>query len=138
MANASWALQEAIHAALSTDAGVLGLLGAPRIYDDVPQKAALPYLTLGQSTVRDWSTGTEDGQEHLITLHVWSRAGGRKETHDIMAAIEAALDDRALTLDAYTLINLRHQLSEARREPDGVCRARLYTVSHLHPIRVAR
>ncbi|MFV0294846.1 MAG: DUF3168 domain-containing protein [Hyphomicrobiaceae bacterium] len=120
MSNPSWALQQAVHAALSTDPALLAVLGAPRIYDDVPRKTPFPYLTLGQSTLRDWSTGTEDGHEHLLTLHVWSRASGRNETHAIMAAIEMALHDQSLPLVGHRLINLRHQFSEARREPDGV------------------
>lgn len=119
MANASWALQQSIHATLSSDAGVLSILGAPRIFDDVPQRAEFPYLTLGQSTVRDWSTATEPGDEHLLTLHVWSRADGRRQAHDLMAALRQALHDRDLALDGHRLVNLRHEFSEARREPDG-------------------
>ncbi|MEZ5853952.1 MAG: DUF3168 domain-containing protein [Hyphomicrobiaceae bacterium] len=120
MANASWSLQQAIYTTLSNSVPLIALLGGHHIYDDVPQRAAFPYLTLGQSTVRDWSTGSDDGLEHLLTLHVWSRAGGRSQTHDIMAAVEAALDDQSLALDGHRLVNLRHVLSEARREPDGV------------------
>ena len=119
MPNSSWSLQRSIYDALVGDAGVLGLLGSARIFDDVPQRSAFPYLTLGQTTVRDWSTGSDDGDEHLLTLHVWSRAEGRHETHALMAAVRTALHERALTLDGHRLVNLRHELSEARREPDG-------------------
>ena len=119
MPSASWSLQRSIFDALSTSPAVLDLLGSPRIFDDVPQKAAFPYLTLGQSTVRDWSTGSDEGSEHLLTLHVWSRADGRRETHELMAALAAALHDQVLPLDGHRLVNLRHELSEARREPDG-------------------
>jgi hypothetical protein len=119
MPSSAWALQQSIHAAVSSDATLLGLLGAPRIYDDVPQRSDFPYLTLGQSTLRDWSTGGEEGDEHLLTLHVWSRANGRKETHEIMSALRSALHDRALALSGHRLVNLRHEFSDARREPDG-------------------
>lgn len=119
MPNASWALQRSVYETLVADAALLGLLGAPRIFDDVPQRSEFPYLTLGQSTVRDWSTGSDDGDEHLLTLHVWSRADGRRETHELMSALKSALHERALALDGHRLVNLRHELSEARREPDG-------------------
>ena len=119
MASSSWSLQRAIYDALLVDAAVIGLLGAPRIFDDVPQRSAFPYVTLGQSTVRDWSTGTEAGEEHLLTLHVWSRADGRRETHELMSALRTALHGQPLPLDGHRLVNLRHELSEARREPDG-------------------
>lgn len=119
MPSSSFALQQALYAALTTDAGLVALLGTPRLYDHVPQAAPFPYLTLGQTTVRDWSTGSESGDEHILTLHVWSRAGGRRETHEIMAALKTALHDRALALDGHRLANLRHELSEARRDADG-------------------
>lgn len=119
MSNAGWALQQSIYAKLAADAGVLALLGAPRIYDDVPQGTPFPYLTFGQSTLRDWSTGSETGDEHLLTLHVWSRAAGRKETHAIMDVLRSALHETSLALDGHRLVNIRHEFSEARREPDG-------------------
>jgi hypothetical protein len=119
MARAAAALQQAIFAKLSADAATLAALGGARIYDDVPARVAFPFLTFGQSSERDWSTGTDEGYEHLITLHVWSRAHGRKETEAVIAAARAALHDQALTLSGHRLINLRHEFSEARRENDG-------------------
>jgi hypothetical protein len=119
MPSASWSLQKSIYAVLAVDGPLLALLGAPRIFDDVPQRAEFPYVTLGQSVVRDWSTGGGPGEEHLVTLHVWSRAEGRREVHEIMGAIRAALHDQALALEGHHLVNLRYELSESRREPDG-------------------
>lgn len=119
MPSSSWALQKSIYEALSADAAVTGLLGAGRIYDDTPQRSPMPYLTFGRSTLRDWSTGTDAGDEHVLTLHVWSQAEGRHQTHEIMRALRNALHERALTLEGHHLVNLRHELSEARREPDG-------------------
>lgn len=119
MAAAGFALQKALYATLSGNAGVIAALGGARVYDDVPSRTEFPYITFGQSTARDWSTGTEPGREHTITLHVWSRARGRKQADDVMSAAETALHDAALTLDGHRLINLRHEFSDARREPDG-------------------
>jgi len=119
MPSATWSLQKAVFAALTADAPLLALLGAARIYDDVPQSSDFPYLTLGQSVARDWSTASEDGCEHTITLNVWSQAKGRNEVHEIMAAARTALHGQPLTLDGHRLINLRHETSEARRASDG-------------------
>jgi hypothetical protein len=120
MPSSSWSLQRAIYEVLVADAAMLDLLGGPRIFDAVPDNSAFPYLTLGQSSVNDWSSGSEAGEEHRLTLHVWSRAVGRRETHELMAALRGVLHDRALDLDGHRLVNLRHELSEARREADGV------------------
>ena len=90
---------------------------------DVPQGTSLPSsLTLGQSTERDWSTvraATDDGRKQILTLHAWSNARGKKQTHDIIGAIRTALHDQPLTLTGHRLVNLRHEFSEARRDPDG-------------------
>ncbi len=61
---ASWALQRSVYQALAGSSDLTTLLGGARIYDDAPQGAAFPFITLGQSVIRDWSTGTEDGAEH--------------------------------------------------------------------------
>lgn len=116
---ANWALQRGIYQALADSSGLTALLGGARIYDDAPQSAAYPFITLGQSVVRDWSTGTEDGDEHDLTLHVWSRGGGKKEVLEIMEAIKGVLHDQPLMLQDHFLINLRHEFSEARLDPDG-------------------
>lgn len=119
MSSASWALQQGLYQAILGDAGLNALLGIPRIYDQVPQKPEFPYLTIGQSIVRDWSTGSDAGEEHQLTLNVWSRAGGRKETHEIMGGLRAALHGRDLVLAGHRLINLLHEFSETRRDADG-------------------
>jgi hypothetical protein len=81
--------------------------------------AGFPFITLGQSVIRDWSTGTEDGAEHNLTLHVWSRSGGKKQVQEILEAIRAVLHDQPLALADHHLVNLRHEFSEARLDPDG-------------------
>ena len=118
-AAASWAIQRGIYQALAGSSDLTSLLGGTRIYDDPPQSASYPFVSLGQSLVRDWSTGSEDGAEHMLTLHVWSRAGGKKQVHEIIEAIKDVLHDQPLTLLDHHLVNFRHDFSEARQDPDG-------------------
>jgi hypothetical protein len=118
-ASTGWSLQRGIHQALASSSNLGALLGGTRIYDDPPQAASYPFITLGQSLLRDWSTGTEDGAEHLLTLHVWSRAGGKKQVHEIIEAIKGALHEKPLALLEQDLVNLRHEFSEVRPDPDG-------------------
>ena len=119
MPSSALALQQSIFATLGADLTIASLLGAPRIYDQVPQPATYPYISFGQSTTRDADTGTDTSDEHLLTLHIWSRAEGRRETHLLIDAVRAALHDKPLSLAGHRLINLRHDFSEARRDPDG-------------------
>jgi hypothetical protein len=119
MPSATWALQKAIHVSLTNNATLSGLLGGARIYDDVPRGATFPYVTYGGSTVRDWSTGSDEGHEHAVTLHAWSQGAGRKTVHELLGAIEAALDQQSLVLDGHRLIGIRHEFSDVRREAGG-------------------
>lgn len=119
MPSAADALQTAVYARLSGDASLLALLGGARIYDEPPRNPGFPYVTIGQTTERDWSTGSDIGAEHIITLHAWSRQGGKREASEIAAAVRSALHDANLVLAGHRLINLRHELTETRRDPDG-------------------
>jgi hypothetical protein len=93
MSSAAWDLQQAVHAALAADSGLLALLGTARVYDDVPQGAAFPYLALANFTTRDWATGTEPGAEILFTVNAWSRGAGHKQVHLLADAVRTALHD---------------------------------------------
>jgi len=115
----SWPLQQSIFAALGADAQLAALVGPGRVFDDVPQGTALPYVALGSIAAQDWSTGSEDGTEHVFTVHVWSGARGKKQAHEILRAIRATLHDQPLAVAGHSLINLRHERSEVRRDTDG-------------------
>ena len=119
MPSSQSALQQALYAALSTDSALLGLLGAPRIHDVVPEPPQFPYVSFGHSLVRDSDASASAADEHVVTLHVWSRGPGRRETQSIIHAVRSALHDRALTLSGHRLVNLRHEFSETRRDADG-------------------
>ena len=112
-----WPLQQSVFAALGADTQLTALLGPGRIFDDVPQGTPLPYVTLGNVTAQDWSAGSEDGTEHIFTVHVWSGARGKKQAHEVLGAVRSALHDQPLAVAGHSLINLRHEHSEVRRDP---------------------
>lgn len=111
-------LQKAIFGALTGDTALVALLGDARVYDHAPANAVFPYVTFGRTSVYDWSTGTESGTEQLFTLHIWSKAKGKKETLEIMELARARLDDQDLALDGHHLVNLRLEFAEARYDED--------------------
>ncbi|MEN3792950.1 DUF3168 domain-containing protein [Fulvimarina sp. MAC3] len=132
LAHPSSELQQSIFKALTGDPALTGLLGGPKVFDRRPERAAFPYLTLGRTSVMDWSTGTEDGSEHILTLHVWAKGGGKQETYEIMDQVSKKLDDANLPLEGHQLVNLRLQFAEARQEPEsttyhGILRFRAVT-----------
>lgn len=118
MTSASMELQKAVYLTLCDDAALRAKLGGAKIYDHIPVAASFPYVTFGQTAVYDWSTDTELGDEHLFTIHVWSRAGGRKQVLEIMDLISARLTLEALTLNHHRLVNLTLQFSQARNDDE--------------------
>ncbi|HEX3754549.1 MAG TPA: DUF3168 domain-containing protein [Rhizomicrobium sp.] len=121
--SAALALQEAVFAALTGDAGIIALLGEPpRVYDEVPRDAVLPYAVIGDASESDWSTKTDHGASLLFPVQIWSRASGYREAKLIAGAVRTALDGAALTLSGATLIDLSFDSAAYARESDGMTR----------------
>jgi hypothetical protein len=108
-----------VHDPLAADSARTALLGGPNVYDEPPRGAAFPYVTLGETRIADWSTGSDTGEEHQLTLHAWSRQGGHAQAHVIAGVLLQALDDAPLTLADHRLVNFRFAVADVRREADG-------------------
>lgn len=116
MSLAAWELQRAVLAALTS------ALAPVEVYDDVPEGAAHPYVSMGDMAVAAASGKTGDGERHTLTLHVWSRSSGRKEAKELLGGIKAALHDRPPTLEGHALVSLRFQSATDSLDPDGITR----------------
>ena len=110
-------LQRAVFEALTSDAALSTLIGG-RVYDQPPAGTPFPYVTFGRTSLYDWSTGTESGTEQLFTLHVWSKAKGKKETLAVMEAARSVLEGARLPLETEHLVDLSLEFAEARHDED--------------------
>lgn len=118
MANFSHqALQKAVFQLLNADSTLMALVQG--IHDHVPQSVVFPYISLGEAKSNDWSTKTTTGTEQRITIHVWSREGGRKEAATIMERIHTLLHESSLSVEGQTLISMRFISSTIELEKDG-------------------
>lgn len=118
--SAEKALLEALRIALLADGGVQAALGDPaRVYDEPPADVAFPYVTLGRMESRAVDASATDALEHAVTLHVWSRYGGRAEALDVIGAMRAALHNAALTIDGRTLVLMFAVFADVFRSGDG-------------------
>ena len=116
-ADSSWELQQAIYTALTGDPTLMALITG--VHDHVPQGAAFPYVTIGESTARDWGAAGVSGIEATLTLHVWSRTRGHKELKQIMAEVHRILHDADLTVTGHHLVYLRFVFARTTRDSDG-------------------
>ena len=114
MTGATLDLQRAIYRALSTDSALTAALGGAKIHDVTPASLPFPYITFGRTSTYDWSTDTEEGSEHILSLHVWSKQKSRKQALELMELLRAALHGKELPLDGCRLINLRLQSAQVR------------------------
>ncbi len=113
-------ISKAIHAALSANGAVTALLGTPpRLYDNPPEDPVFPYLTYGPIRSEDISGDGAVITNHIMTLHIWSRYGGRAEAMNIVRVVTAALENTALTPGDIHLVRARTLYTDIFRAPDG-------------------
>lgn len=118
--SAERALMSAIRAAALAHADVQAVLGDPaRLYDDPPPNPVFPYVTLGRLETRATDASGAPALEHAVTLHAWSRYGGRAEALDVIDALRTALHDVDLDLDERRLVFLFASFSDVFRSGDG-------------------
>lgn len=117
---AEQALGAAIRAAALADAGVKAVLGDPaRIYDDPPPDVIFPYVTLGRVQSQPSEASATEAIEHAITLHCWSRYGGRAEGLEVIGALRAVLHNAGLSVEGCRLVFLFVQFTDVFRSGDG-------------------
>ena len=129
------ALRKAVRERLLASAPLVARLGGPRVHDPAPRGAPRPYVVFTQSQARDWSTMTERGAEHLLTLEVWSEAPGVREALDVAGLVAGALHDAPLSLPGAACALLRVLDAQTARESGGrFTRCRLRVRALVEPI----
>ena len=113
MAGSVNALQAAIHARLAGDATLTAVIGAGSVFDRRVRGKVMPYVVLSEITTSDFAPGVE---EHEVTIEAWSDAEGRKQVQEIAARVKTLLDGADLSLAGFSLANLIHRSTRARRE----------------------
>lgn len=121
MADTAIQLIQACITKLKADATVSGQV-ADRIYTNVPQGAAFPYVVLTVST-EPFAANSFSGSAHTLRVQVFSRQDGMMEATKIRSAVHAVLDrnESALTLSSGTLCMLQFSgMATVFREDDGM------------------
>ena len=114
-------IARALQIALSTHSDVQALLGAvPRLYDNPPEDPIFPYVTYGPLRSQDISGDEAALSSHLMTLHIWSRYGGRAEALSIIQAITKAIQTGAFDLGDSHLVRKHIIYTDVMRAPDGL------------------
>lgn len=91
------------------------------VYDDVPQDASLPYITLGAFTCKDNGTKVNDITDATINIDIWSEYQGKREVNTIANTVIALLNSTKLDLseDDFAYIRGSVDFFEAYPEDAG-------------------
>ena len=114
-------LQKAIYQILAASLPLQAIVGA-RIFDEVPQGAAFPYVVIGDDDLKPWDLDCKRGFEALITIHAFSRYKGRKEAKEIGAKIYDLLHNASIVTDNFASAVCVLDMQTTMVEGDGVTR----------------
>ena len=120
MADTALPVIKAVIAALKAASTVSVLVGS-RVYSDVPQGGAFPYVKVSVQS-EPFAASDFSGQSHTVRLQAFSREASIEECLAIRAAGLNALDrhEDALSLDAGSLVKCEYSgFSDAFIEDDG-------------------
>jgi hypothetical protein len=121
------ALRRAILDMAAADDELVALMGGtPRLYDEPPRAVEPVYALFGDVTADDWSTGSDQGHEQVMTLVVWARPGSTGTAWLVAERLATLLHDAPLILDGHRLVNLRvAAMASARDEKTQLTRVTL-------------
>jgi hypothetical protein len=114
--SAANALLTSIHARLTADAELTDLISTDGIRDRLMSGRKLPGIVTGELSSSDYSTATEAGEEHRLTLEIWTDATGRKQAQIIATRLHTLLHDATLDLEGHHFVSLLHLSTQTRRE----------------------
>ncbi|MEH6522572.1 DUF3168 domain-containing protein [Sulfitobacter sp.] len=114
------ALQAALIAALKADGGISALVGV-RIYDEPPQNALRPYISIGGIELRPLRS--DCGRAATVTFGIEAHSrpdtSGRGEATECAEAIVSALDQAPLEVVGFTVIQMHWLTQSVERDVDG-------------------
>lgn len=70
------------------------------VYDDVPEDAVAPYITLGAFTCKQVGNKTADIYEISQQIHIWSSYDGKKEVNEIANDVTTVLTSWPMDMSA--------------------------------------
>lgn len=115
-----WSIQQALVAKLRADATLMSRITG--VFDEIKQNTTFPYVTVGEFTSRPWRTQTRFGEEVTVTLHIWSRYKGFKESFQILDDVNRVLADQDLNVTGWDAVTCYYEFSDAYNDPDGITR----------------
>lgn len=122
MIDPSLPLQGAIVVAMKASTAVRALIGNPaRVYDRVPDKYDLPYVTVGEGIVIPEKADCLDAAQIMPVIRCFSEKPGYTEVKQIASAIVSLLDENeTITITGHRIVSIELEDLRYRRDADGL------------------
>lgn len=101
--------------------GLFNLLSAGQttpVYDDVPEDAVFPYITIGAFTCKRVADKTSDIWDASIQLHIWSDYSGKAEINAVADDITTVVSSSAIEAPGFFVISQDVDFFEAFPEEE--------------------
>ncbi len=111
-------IQGEIYGLLSSDTDLLNL--GVQVFDYVEEDSGYPRIKLGEAMETPDNHHGGFGRQTVVTLHVWTKSRGFKETIDIVNIVNKLLDHKydAFTLPNHTLISIKFEFLQTLEDED--------------------
>ena len=100
----SFDLQTILFSTLNGDSTLDGIVGNNKIFDNVPQDTAYPYVVIGNINAINRGTKSLDGNEYIVDIDVWSTYRGKKEISDTMERIYELLHEASYSVSGADMV----------------------------------
>ena len=97
----------------------LNLIDSPTSIDRDEAHKGATYITIGMTPVYDWAGFAPVGNEHTLTIHVWSRWSTKAKINEIVSELAETLGDAILSSSGRVLLNLEFQYAGAGHDHSG-------------------
>ena len=125
----SFDLQTILYSTLNGDSTLDGIVGDNKIFDNVPQDTAYPYVVIGNINVANRGTKSLDGNEYSVDIDVWSQYRGKKEISDAMERIYELLNDTSYSVSSADMVVSQVRNTITLTENDGITRHGVLSLS---------
>ncbi len=106
---------------MALQTGLFSLLSAGQttpVYDDVPEDAVFPYITIGAFTCKRVADKTSDIWDASIQLHIWSNHNGKAEINAVADDITTVVSSAAIEAPGFAVISQDVDFFEAFPEEE--------------------
>lgn len=97
----------AIYAALNV-ASITSTLGC-KVFDDVPQSVAFPYLRISSPNAQTWDTFGAAGKQRTVTIAVFTQYSGQYKAIQICDQVIVLLEHVSLTIASHVTCGVQYE-----------------------------